>query len=110
MIKATESANQTNIPLLLMMLYDFGEHIRTEKILFADAFTSTLTPPEGAIFRRVTEAEMAEQQVRGAEVGCPWMVEKAGKVVAEGGFLTHYNPPYGDVFMETHETARRRGF
>src|SRR5215467_9840389 len=32
--KATEIAAQTNIPLLLMMLYDFGEDIRTEKILF----------------------------------------------------------------------------
>ena len=107
--KATEIAAQTNIPLLLMMLYECAQEIRTEKILFADSFMSALPVPEGACFRAATEAELAEQEGRGAEVSSPWIVESDGKVVAEGGFLTHYNPPYGDVFMEVREAVRRRG-
>jgi GNAT superfamily N-acetyltransferase len=30
-------------------------------------------------------------------------------VVASGGVLTHYNPPYGDIYMEVDEAYRRRG-
>ena len=108
--KVTEIAAQTNIPVLLVMLYDCAHEIRTEKILFADAFTSALPAPGGACFRAATEAELAEQEGRGADVGSPWVVESDAEIVAEGGFLTHYNPPHGDVFMEVREGARRRGF
>jgi GNAT superfamily N-acetyltransferase len=108
--KATEIAAQTNIPMLLMMLYDCAHDIQTEKILFADAFTSTLPAPAGGLFRAATEAEVAAAAERGAEVGSPWVVECGGEIVAEGGFLTPYNPPYGDVFMEVRENVRGRGF
>jgi GNAT superfamily N-acetyltransferase len=107
---AVEIAAQTNLPVLLMMLYDCASDIRTEKILFADAFTSLLAPPDGCSFRGATTPELAEQEGRGADVASPWVVECGGKIVAEGGFLTHYNPPYGDVYMEVREGARRRGF
>jgi GNAT superfamily N-acetyltransferase len=30
--------------------------------------------------------------------------------VATGGFLTHSNPPYGDVYMAVAESHRRRGY
>ena len=108
--KAVEIAAQTNIPLLLMMMYDFTQDIRTEKILFAEGFTSALSAPDNSLFRAATQAELEEQEERGAEVSSPWVIEYDGAIVAEGGFLTHYNPPYGDVFMETREQARRRGF
>jgi GNAT superfamily N-acetyltransferase len=39
-----------------------------------------------------------------------WVIEHSGMVVATGGALFHYNPPYGDLFMEVHETHRRQGF
>ena len=39
-----------------------------------------------------------------------WVVEANGAIVATGGFLCHYNPPYGDLFMEVDESYRRRGF
>jgi GNAT superfamily N-acetyltransferase len=107
--EAVEIAAQTNLPHLLMMLYDCASDIRTEKILFADGFTSALMAPEGCSFRAATQAELDEQEARGAEVASPWVVECRDKVVAEGGFLTHYNPPYGDVFMEVRESERRRG-
>ena len=33
-----------------------------------------------------------------------------GAIVATGGIATHYNPPYGDLFMEVDEPHRRRGY
>jgi GNAT superfamily N-acetyltransferase len=33
-----------------------------------------------------------------------------GAVVATGGLMFHYNVPYTDVYMETVESFRRRGF
>ena len=39
------------------------------------------------------------------------MIEDGGgRVVATGGFLCHYNPPYGDLYMEVAEHARRQGY
>ena len=31
-------------------------------------------------------------------------------MVATGGALTHYNPPYADLYMEVRPDVRRRGF
>ena len=37
-------------------------------------------------------------------------MEADGAIMAAGGFLCHYNPPYGDVYMEVAEAARSKGF
>ncbi|MEL7123389.1 MAG: GNAT family N-acetyltransferase [Bacteroidota bacterium] len=34
---------------------------------------------------------------------------KEGQVVADGGYLTHYNPPFVDLFMEVQENHRLKG-
>jgi GNAT superfamily N-acetyltransferase len=39
-----------------------------------------------------------------------FVVDVRGEVVATGGFLLHYNPPFADVFMEVRSDARRRGY
>ena len=39
-----------------------------------------------------------------------WLLEVDGGIVATGGIATHYNPPYGDLFMEVDEPHRRRGY
>jgi FR47-like protein len=33
-----------------------------------------------------------------------------GATVATGGLMFHYNVPYADIYMETVEPFRRRGF
>jgi GNAT superfamily N-acetyltransferase len=38
------------------------------------------------------------------------VVVHGGDIVATGGALTHYNPPYADLYMEVRPDARRRGF
>jgi GNAT superfamily N-acetyltransferase len=99
--QAIEIEAQTNMPLMVTMLYDCATDIAAESILFQDAFITHLACPNG-VFRRATPEEAEE---KGA-----WVMEAEGEVVAWGGFLCHYNPPYGDIFMEVAEPARRQGY
>ena len=42
--------------------------------------------------------------------GGEWVLEVAGTAVGKGGILFHYNPPYGDIYMEVDEPHRDRGY
>jgi len=104
--RATQIAAQTNDAWMLLMLYDCGQNIASESILFHDAFRSGLACPDG-VFRRATAGD------RGPNPDDPegqWVIETTGAIVAAGGFLGHYNPPSADIFMSVAEPARRRGF
>src|SRR4029079_6739503 len=39
-----------------------------------------------------------------------WAIECDGVIAATGEVLFHYNPPYGDIYMEVAAPSRRRGF
>ena len=107
--RATQIRAQTNDRLLLLMLYDCAVEIRSDTILFEDAFTTHLACPLG-LLRPVTEADKERIFAHQVEPVGDWMIESSGgAVVATGGALSHYNPPYGDIFMEVHEPHRRRG-
>lgn len=97
---------QSNDVLSTVMLHTFAGEVTSEKILLHDQVT-TVHSPAGATFRHATAAEApdaAEDQLRWHGV-----VEVEGKVAATGGVLFHYNPPYGDIFMEVAEPFRGRG-
>ena len=98
--RATHIEAQTNNPLMVLVLFDCAKNVKAENVLFADAFSSNLSCPAGQ-FRHTTTGDGVEDE---------WLVEAGGQVVASGGFLCHYNPPYGDIYMQVSETARRRGF
>lgn len=98
--QSTHIEAQSNIPLMLLMLYDCAEDIVTEKILFHDVFTSHLPRPDG-VFRRAPKEDQAPKG--------EWLIEGNNTVLGAGGFLCHYNPPYGDIYMEVAESERRRG-
>ncbi len=100
---------QSNDALLTLMLYDCARTIRVENHLFGDSATTRLRVP-GARFRpaRPTDAKNIFPH-RSEPIG-PWVVEWRGAIVATGGILTHYNPPYGDLHMEVAPRYRRRGF
>jgi GNAT superfamily N-acetyltransferase len=38
-----------------------------------------------------------------------YVVEMGGHVVATGGYFTHYNAPYADLYMEVRPDRRGRG-
>lgn len=107
--QATHIEAQTNMPLMLTMLYDCATDIAAEAILFEDAFTTNLVCPNG-LFRRARPEDAASMFPPHQEPNGEWVVEANGAIVATGGFLCHYNPPYGDIFMEVWEQARRQGF
>lgn len=106
--QATHIAVQTNIPLLLTMLYDHAENIIEASILFEDVAPTHLSYPQG-VFRRGTPADAAGMMVHTSEPTGEWVVEAKGVIIATGGFLCHYNPPYADLFMEVTPAMRRRG-
>ena len=100
---ATEIEAQTNVPLMLLMLYDCGRNIRVQNYLFADAAATSLPCPSG-LFRQGRSTDAIAEPER------QWVIDVDGTIVAHGGYLTHYNPPYADVYMEVAEPWRRQGF
>jgi GNAT superfamily N-acetyltransferase len=106
--RATRIRAQTNDRLLTLLFYDCARNITSDTILFADAFTSALTHPSG-ILRHASEDEADRIFEHHHEPVGDWLVEVDGRVVATGGALFHYNPPYADIFMEVEEPFRRQG-
>jgi GNAT superfamily N-acetyltransferase len=101
---------QTNDRLLTLMLYDCATDIRSENILFHDGITTSLACPSKGTFRAATESDAEPLRAAGLEADAKWLIEVGGVPVAAGGVLTHYNPPYGDIYMAVSEPHRRRGF
>lgn len=97
---------QSNDRPATVLLHAVAREVSSLKVLFEDGRTTNLRV-NGAVLRlpsRDESPEVPEDQL-------PWhrVVEIEGHVAASGGILFHYNPPYGDVFMEVSEPFRRRG-
>lgn len=107
--QATRLEAQTNIPLMLLMLCDCGTNIKQEAILFEDAVTTTLPCPKG-VFRRLAPEETIPVFPHTREPVGDYGIETNGSIVATGGYLTHYNPPYGNVYMEVSVAERQQGY
>jgi GNAT superfamily N-acetyltransferase len=97
---------QTNDLLLSLMLYDCAVDLTSERILFADA-ALTIYPPPDAQLRRIADADRVFPHT--VEPIGDWGLERGGEIVATGGILHHYNPPYGDIYMEVAASHRRQG-
>ena len=91
---------QSNMPAMDELLTRFAVDITTEKLLFEDGPRTSL---------RGAGLEFRERREGDAGPDGEWVVEYGGEVVGAGGVLTHYNPPYGDLYMEVVEDKRRRG-
>jgi GNAT superfamily N-acetyltransferase len=100
---------QSNDVLLTLMLYDCATEIASDVVVFHDALTTNLAVP-GASFREVTEADKERIFEHKVEPVGEWLLEHGGAIVATGGVALHYNPPYGDIFMEVDAPSRRQGF
>lgn len=101
---ATALEAQTNLPEMEALLSTFAPDPVTEKLLFAapaEPAASACPRPAGAIFRERQEGDVGPEG--------EWVVVQEGAVVAAGGVLTHYNPPWGDLYMEVVPEARGRG-
>ena len=99
---------QSSDTLTTVTCLTYARDIGTEKVVFRD-HTTTTHPPNGATLRCVTSAAELQRAMTERQGGGEWVVEIDGAVVASGGVLFHYNPPFGDVYMEVSEPFRRRG-
>lgn len=97
---ATHIEAQSNIPLGFSMLRLFAADEVEENVLFGDGPDTTLSVPNAQFRRRQSGDEGPEGD---------WVVEREGDIVGAGGILTHYNPPFGDIYMAVAEQARGQG-
>ena len=88
------------------MLFAFSENVSSESILFHDNLKTALEP-RGASFRPATAADYPDTPA--SWLPAHGVVELDGVAAGKGGILFHYNPPYGDIYMEVFEPFRQRG-
>jgi GNAT superfamily N-acetyltransferase len=94
---------QSNDFLLRDMLYQYGEKISAEAILFEDNIQTNFLIPGATFGRRETDDENKD------DVG-GFFLEQNEEIVATGGFMLNYNIPYADIYMEVKDQSRRKGF
>jgi GNAT superfamily N-acetyltransferase len=97
---ALEFEAQSNMPGMLDLLTACAHRIRVENLLYRDGSATGLVRRD-CVFRERREDDEGPEG--------DWVVEVGGRVVAAGGVLTHYNPPFGDLYMEVIPEARRQG-
>jgi GNAT superfamily N-acetyltransferase len=95
---------QSNILLLSNMLHEFAENIYAPVVLFEDETVTQFTMPQ-VKFRQLQENEKIYTNDPGL-----YVLEYKNDVVANGGFLLHYNKPFADLFMDVKEEYRKLGF
>jgi GNAT superfamily N-acetyltransferase len=106
---AREIQAQTNDVLLTLMLFDCAVDLVSETILFADAVLTTHSAPAGVTLRAVADVDRMTVFTHTAEPVGDWGLYTDDGLVATGGVLYHYNPPYGDIYMEVAAAHQRRG-
>jgi RimJ/RimL family protein N-acetyltransferase len=95
--------SQSNDTLLTTMLYRFCENVFAEAILFEDHFQTNFEIP-GAIFRRRSEFDPMDGD------DSDYVIDAGGEIVASGGLMLNYNMPYADIYMQTKEAFREKGY
>ena len=76
-------------------------------MLFDAGPWTALTSPDGVFRARVRRDAFFSTR---SSPSADFVVAVQGVVVATGGFLLHYNPPFADLFMEVRADMRRRGY
>jgi len=104
--KATYIECQSNDKLLSSMMFEFANKIQSKVILFENHQLTNLVQ-EGLVFRRRKPDDVDWKN--GKEAG-EFVLIKDNKIIADGGFLTHYNIPFADLYMAVSSEYRRQGF
>ncbi|MBM4193317.1 MAG: GNAT family N-acetyltransferase [Gemmatimonadetes bacterium] len=107
--RATHMEAQTNDPFLAPLLQEFSTDREAHTLLFAEGGQSHFTAPGGVRLRAVRPEDHAAVFPHSTEPIGDWGLDLNGELVATGGLFSHYNPPYGDIYMEVAPAHRRRG-
>ena len=97
---------QSNDPLLSAMLYEFSRDINADTVLFADHSVTEHSIPGAVVRLRHDDDRIFKHEVDPSS----HVLERGGEILATGGFLTHYNPPFADLYMEVRHDCRRLGY
>lgn len=106
---ATHLEFQTSNLLLTALVQAWQTRLHTERIVFHDDRTTDL-PAHGAKLRAATPTDTGRIFAHHLEPVGDWLLELDGRIIATGGWFSHYNPPYVDLYMEVAEPHRRRGY
>ena len=104
--KATFIECQSNDLLISSLLYQYGQNISSDVVLFEDNITSNIKMDK-IVFRKRNENDVVFEH-RAEPIG-DYILELNYEIVATGGFLLHYNMPFADLYMEVKEDCRRKG-
>lgn len=89
------------------LLFQFADNIGSSVMLFSDRST-TSHPLDGIIVRnRSANDVIFEHELE--PVG-DFVLEFGAEIIATGGYFTHYNAPFADLYMEVRKDSRRRGY
>lgn len=97
---------QTNDPILPALMLAFAGNISSPVILFRQGTVTRYSLPD-VIFRPRQDGDLLFEHHHEPEGD--YILEVDGKIVASGGFLTHYNAPFADIYMEVTAGFKRRG-
>jgi GNAT superfamily N-acetyltransferase len=98
---------QSNDVLITALLYEFGQNIKSDVVLFEEGTQSSLYV-EKVLFRKSNNDDIIFDHK--AEPVGDYVLELDNEIVATGGFLLHYNMPFADLYMEVKEGYRKKGF
>jgi RimJ/RimL family protein N-acetyltransferase len=85
------------------LFFSYAREIRVDAILFEDDRPSSLSL-EGLIFEK-----KGEEQTNPSDSGI-YELKKGDFILAKGGFLSNYNFPFSDIYMEVPEEFRGKGY
>jgi GNAT superfamily N-acetyltransferase len=100
---------QSSDSLLAAMFHTYARDVASESIVFHDRIATAL-PANGALLAPLTSDTEIRCSIAERAGGGKWLLSVDGQPAGNGGILFHYNPPYGDIYMEIDEPFRRRGF
>jgi GNAT superfamily N-acetyltransferase len=98
---------QSNDSLMTSLLYQHGQNINSDVVLFEENFLSDIKSDKALFRKRNADDIIFEHK---AEPVGDFVLETNKQVVATGGFLLHYNMPFADLYMEVEEGNRKKGF
>jgi GNAT superfamily N-acetyltransferase len=98
---------QTNDPMTSPMLFECTHSISADTILFKEG-GHTPVNRTGVVFREKKSSDLIFKHLMEPEGEYILTVED--QVVATGGYLSHYNNPYSDLYMEVHPDHQQRGY
>ncbi|MFN3728323.1 MAG: GNAT family N-acetyltransferase [Fimbriimonadaceae bacterium] len=104
--KVRELEAQTNLALPTWLVHASCPCVEPHNVLFGDTDRYELPLSDAVLRPALPEDVIPETE----EPTGTYVLEVRGEIVGSGGYLTHYNPPFADVYMGIGTPFRGRGY